>query len=84
MNCGADGDLLLEVGARDDATLQPELKFLGLKRGKKIAESKKLFWFYDVLWVFNSPKETNWFAMINNTSRPDPPFRMLRSSDLLP
>lgn len=55
MNCGADGDLLLEDGARDDATPQPELN--GVKeRVQKIAELKfQMLWFYG---VFTNPKDS--------------------------
>lgn len=51
MNCGADGDLLLEDGARDDATPQPELNGVQ-ERVQKIAELKfQMFWFY-MIWFY--------------------------------
>ena len=52
MNCGADGGLLLEDGARDDATPQPELN--GVKeRVQKIAELKfQMFWLYMFFFGF--------------------------------
>ena len=84
MNCGADGDLLLEDGARDDATPQPELN--GVKeRVQKIAALKfQMFWPYMVLWVFNKsqrfPKLLCHDQDPYRFDGPDPPFRDAKRS----